>query len=57
METEATPEQICRAALLACGVPEDVVRSIPVGRKLDYWVHYVVVENMPWPQAQARLTN
>lgn len=51
-DIKATPEQICRAALIAMNVPREIVIKISVGPEMDTWVQYVVMDGVPWEKAQ-----
>ncbi len=52
---QLTPEQICRASLLAMRVPAEIVQRLKVGRELDWWVHFAVMHQPPFRWEQAEL--
>lgn len=54
-DSQPTPEQICRAALIAMGVPRAIVDKLSPGREMDAWVQAVVMVKMPWREAAKKV--
>lgn len=52
---QVTPEEVCRAALIAIGVPRDKVDAMKPGPRMNAWVQLAVMENWPIDQIESEL--
>lgn len=55
MPKDATPDQVCRAALVTVGVDRKKVERMRVGRLMDAWVQLAVMEHWPTDQVEAEI--
>lgn len=49
-----SPEQVCKAAMIARGAPRDEVSKMEPGRKMDVFTHLIVMEGRPWDEVVKR---